>query len=424
MQYCRRCLYPANHPLGLTFDSERICSGCRVHEEKDRLDWDARERILARLFDDYRDRSGGRYDCIVPVSGARDSFFIVDLVRRHYRMTPLLVSYNRHYNTRMGIRNLALLRTALDGDYVQQVVQPQVVKRVMRQTMKTMGSFHWHALAGQTAFPVQVAARMKIPLIVWAVHQGCDQVGMYSHLDEVEMTRKYRCEHDLMGYEAEDLVGREEGLTETELRPFVYPHDREIERVGIRGIYLSNYIRWDTKAQHESMLESYDYETSEQQRTFDTYSDVDCIHYSGAHDAIKYAKWGYGKATDHACREIRLRRMDRAEGIVLARRYADVAPRDLSRLLGFMNMSAADFEACVDHVRDPAAWVRREGGWALRSLPEAQAVDASAALGKIEHCRFRVTGQKAPEPERNGYTLLHRGWVDRPLGGEVKPRAG
>src|SRR6476620_11044646 len=167
MQYCRRCLYPANHPLGITFDAEGICSGCRVSEEKDRLDWDARERILAQLFDDYRDRSGGRYDCIVPMSGARDSFFIVDLVRRRYRMTPLLVNYNRHYNTRMGIRNLAMLRTALDGDYVQQVVQPQVVKRVMRQTMTTMGSFHWQAIAGQTVFPVQVAARMKIPLIVW-----------------------------------------------------------------------------------------------------------------------------------------------------------------------------------------------------------------------------------------------------------------
>ena len=423
MRYCRRCLYPANHPLGLTFDAEGICSGCRVNEEKDRLDWGARERVLAKLFDDYRDRSGRRYDCIVPVSGARDSFFVVDQVRRRYGMTPLLVSYNRHYNTRMGIRNLAMLRTSLDGDYIQQVVQPQLARRVMRQTMHTMGSFHWHTLAGQTAFPVQVAVRMKIPLIVWGAHQGCDQVGMYSHLDEVEMTRKYRCEHDLMGYEAEDLVGREEGLTETELRPFFYPNSREIERVGVRGIYLSNYIRWDTKAQHEAMLERHGYETAAQQRTFDTYSDIDCIHYSGAHDQIKYAKWGYGKATDHACREIRLRRMTRAEGLELAHRYAAVRPHDLPRLLEFMDMSAAEFEATVDRFRDPQVWTHDAGAWTRLGEAANPNFGDGAALGKIEECHFIETGAKAAEPERDGYTLLHRGWVDRPRGSGAVPNS-
>jgi hypothetical protein len=286
----------------------------------------------------------------------------------------------------------------------------------MRQTMRTMGSFHWHVLAGQTAFPVQVAVRTKIPLVVWGVHQGCDQVGMYSHLDEVEMTRKYRCEHDLMGYEAEDLVGLEERLTETELRPYFYPNSREIERVGVRGIYLSNYIRWDTKAQHEAMLQRYDYETAAQQRTFDTYSDVDCIHYSGAHDHIKYAKWGYGKATDHACREIRLRRMTRREGLELVRRYAGVPPRDLPRLVEFLDMSAAEFDRCVDRFRDPRIRQRQpDGAWTHRDDKVHQTSD-DAALGKIEDCHFIETGAKTAEPAQDGYTLLHRGWVDRPRG--------
>ena len=69
-----------------------------------------------------------------------------------------------------------------------------------------MGSIYWHCIAGQTVFPVQIACKFKIPLIIWGAHQGVDQVGMFSHTDEVEMTRKYRKEHDLMGYEAEDLL--------------------------------------------------------------------------------------------------------------------------------------------------------------------------------------------------------------------------
>lgn len=414
MIYCRRCAYPANHPLGLAFDDAGICSGCRVHEEKDRLDWTERAARLRGLFDAYRDRSGLRYDCIVPVSGARDSFFIVDLVKRRFGMTPLLVSYNQHYNTRLGIRNLANLRTALDCDFVQQVVQPQTIKRVMRETLRKLGSFHWHALAGQTAYPVQIAVRMKIPLIVWGAHQGCDQVGMFSHLDEVEMTRKYRCEHDLMGCEAEDLVGGSEGLGLSDLRPFVYPHDREVERVGVRGIYLSNYVRWDSKAQHEAMLEKYGYETAPQQRSFDTYNDVDSLHYSGVHDWIKYAKWGYGKASDHAAREVRLRRMTRDEAVAQAKRYAAVEPADMAQLLDFVGLSRAEFRTMIDRFRDPSVWQydAASTSWQRRDAASPQPTGASDAdLGVVSDCVFAVTKMRAPEPPQGGATLLHPGWV-------------
>ena len=77
------------------------------------------------------------------------------------------------------------------------------------------------------------------------------------------------------------------------------------------------------------MIDIYGYETMAQQRTFDSYNDVDCFHYSGVHDYIKFIKWGFGKATDHACREIRLKRMTREEGIEQARKYQDILPNEL-----------------------------------------------------------------------------------------------
>ena len=153
----------------------------------------------------------------------------------------------KHYNTPEGIRNLAYLRTLFDCDLLTMTVSPETVKKITRISLLKLGSMYWHCLAGQTVFPVQIAARFKIPLIIWGVHQGCDQVGMFSHLDEVEMARRYRKEHDLMNYEAEDLIDESMGLTYEDVRQYVYPHDKEIERVGVRGIYLSNYIRWDTK---------------------------------------------------------------------------------------------------------------------------------------------------------------------------------
>ena len=105
MQFCTRCLYTSAHPLHITFDEEGLCSGCQVHEEKDQLDWAERSEKFQHIFNHYRCRSGKNYDCIIPVSGARDSYFIVHTVKNVYGMNPLLVTYNKHYNTAVGIRN-------------------------------------------------------------------------------------------------------------------------------------------------------------------------------------------------------------------------------------------------------------------------------------------------------------------------------
>jgi len=415
MRYCLRCGYPENHPLFITFDDQGVCSGCRVHEEKDQLDWEERGRKLAAIFDTFRSETGENYDCIVPVSGARDSHFIIHTVKNMYGMNPLLVSYNRHFNTERGIRNLAYLRTLLDGDHMQMVLNPDTVRRVTRETIRRLGSMYWHVLAGQTVFPVQTAVRFKIPLIVWGAHQGLDQVGMFSHTDEVEMTRKYRLEHDLMGCEAEDLVDGTENLTEDEMLPFAYPQDREISEVGVRGIYLGNYIRWDSKAQHEAMLDLYGYETAQMARTFDTYNDVDCQHYAGLHDQVKFRKWGYGKALDHAARELRLGRLSRTGVIDMSAQYQNVEPPDRDGFLEWVGMDSNEFDACIDQFRDSRIWKKDSGGnWALKDCLENHRNDPGiddAALDKIEDCQFRITDSKDPGADETAYKLLTKGYV-------------
>lgn len=203
---CKRCLYTTRHPLGLTLDEEGICSGCRIHEEKDALDWAGRWKRLEDLVAPYRITNGKAYDCIVPVTGGNDSYFIVHLVKERLGLNPLLVTYNKYFNTPLGIRNLANLRIRFNCDIIYQNVNPESVKKITRTTLREIGSIYWPCIAGQTAFPVQTAVRYKIPLIIWGAHQGLEQVGMFSHEHEVEMSRRYRKDHDLMGYEADDLL--------------------------------------------------------------------------------------------------------------------------------------------------------------------------------------------------------------------------
>lgn len=410
MKYCTRCVYPANHPLRITFDAAGVCSGCRIHEEKDTLDWGERFEQLKKIADSYRNTSGRNYDCVVPVSGARDSYFIVHTVMKELGLRPLLVTYNKHYNTEAGIRNLAYLRTLFGADLITQTISPETVKKITRASLHKMGSMYWHCIAGQTVFPVQVAVRFKIPLIIWGAHQGLDQVGMFSHTDEVEMTRKYRKDHDLMGFEAEDLIDPTMGLEEGDLQPFMYPHDKEIEKVGVRGIYLGNYIRWDSKRQHEEMIQKYGYESAAQTRTFDTYNDVDCFHYSDVHDYIKYLKHGYGKASDHAAREIRLKRLTREEGIAKVAAYQEVAPKTLPLFLDWIGMNEESFYSLVKEHRSPSA----DGDNVLNHRNDA-GVDA-VRLEKKETCDFMLTPPKMEVADKQSYTLIGRGWVDKTNG--------
>ena len=413
MKYCKRCLYPANHPLKIIFDNEGVCSGCRVHEEKDVLDWDSRIEKLKKLVEPYKKSSRSINNCIVPVSGARDTYFIVHIVKNVLGLNPLLVTYNKHYNTLLGIRNLSYLKTLFGCPLFTMTVSPERGKKITHETINRMGSIYWHCIAGQTVFPVQIAYKFKIPLIIWGAHQGVDQVGMFSHLDEVEMTRKYRKEHDLMGYEAEDLV--DVGvLTEEDLQNYLYPHDKELEAVGVRGIYLNNYIRWDSKAQHEKMIEMYGYESSIQQRTFDTYNDVDCYHYSGLHDLIKYLKWGYGKVSDHATREIRLKRMTRSEGIDIVKKYALHEPHDTDLFCNWIGINENELLEILNNFRSSTIWSKENTHWELNDNVQNHQSDGGVdknALEKVEECRFISSSKRTEQAEINKYTLIGRGWI-------------
>ena len=158
VNFCRRCLYSTSHPLGLTLDEEGVCSGCRIHEEKDQLDWSARWERLKCIVKPYKIKKSNNYDCIVPVSGGQDSYYIVHLVKNKLGLNPLLVTYNKYFNTSLGIQNISNLRIKFNCDILYQNVNPISVKKITRTTLRQFGSIYWPIIAGQTVFPVQTHA--------------------------------------------------------------------------------------------------------------------------------------------------------------------------------------------------------------------------------------------------------------------------
>jgi len=238
---------------------------------------------------------------------------------------------------------------------------------------------------------------------------------MFSHLDEVEMSRRHRRNHDLFRQEAEALVDDHDFIKPADIHPYRYPHDEEIAAVGVRGIYLGNYIRWDTKAQHEAMLDLYDYEAVPQTRTFDTYNDVDCWMHSDLHDYIKWAKWGYGRATDHAVRELRFGRLSREKALVVAQEYEAKPPANADVFLDWIGMTRNGFDFILDQHRNKEIWERdgHYGSWRHSAKWRESQAAAAMVLDRLETieatCSFRICKSKPICDQEKQFILVGKG---------------
>ena len=356
IKFCTRCVYSNLHPLGITFDENGVCSGCKIHEEKDSLDWNYRFTRLKKIVTKYKSKTKKNYDCIVPVSGASDSHYILHIVKNKLGLNPLLVNYNKYFNTPIGIRNISNLRIKFDVDILFKNVNINSVKRLTKYSLLDYQNMYWPVLAGHTVYPVEVATKYKIPLIIWGAHQGTEQVGMFSHLSEVEMSRRYRHDHDLFGKESEDLINFENTLREEDLYNYKYPEDSLINKIGVKGIYLSNFIRWDPTAQHLKMIKKYNFRSAKLPRTFDTYEHIDCYNYMNIHDHTKLMKHGYSKITDHVCREIRHKRITRNEGIELIKFYQNQKIENLDLFANWLGVSEYSLNFSLNLKRNKLFW--------------------------------------------------------------------
>lgn len=416
MKFCNRCMYPENHALNIIFDEHGVCSGCRVHEEKYEIDWSKREEELVNLLAQYKGRPGASYDCVIPVVGTGDDFYVVDMIKNKYGLNPLLVTYNTHFSTKVGVRNLARLISELDCDHMMSTVGPDTIREITKITLKKFGDIYWHVLAGSQTFPVQVATKLDIPLIIWGVHGWLDQVGMFSHHDRVEMTKKVRKEHAMRRVDAEDLVGVSEKVTAKDLQAYTYPSDSQLEKSRVRGLYIGNYLFWDSQKQIGDVIDKFGYETHHQERTYNSYESIHCLNNAGVHDYVKYLKYGYGKVSDHVARDIRLKRLTKSEGLNLIKEYLEVKPKSLSVFLDWLGISEKKFLDHIEPFRDPRAWEKKaDGSWFCKGSILSNQINHHTGLEitDTQKMDYVLTDTLEDQSELDEYILLGRTYMDK-----------
>lgn len=369
MKYCTRCVYPFVAPNAI-FDDEGVCAACTTSAAFGRHAtpgfWEDRRRAFESLVEEVksRPRRHENWDCVIPVSGGKDSYWQTHLAVEH-GLRPLLVTYHGNNYLPEGLRNLERMREVLGVDHL--VFGPGIgtLKKLNLAAFRLMGDMNWHAHAGIKIFPLRVATRFRIPLMIWGEITWTIS-GMYDPSDFAEYNTRTVREHDLRGYRHEDLARHGEGLTEHELSWLRFPGDDEIAAVGVRGIYIGNFFEWKANEHADLMRRRYGFEYAAEpfERTYRTMSNLDDMHENGVHDYMKFIKFGYGRASDHASKDVRDGLMTREEAIGIVRRYDHVKPRrDLPRWLEYVGISEEEFDRTADTFRDPRVWWIEDGRW-------------------------------------------------------------
>lgn len=386
--YCSNCVYPSASATPLTFDDKGECSGCRVHKQRVKIDFKRRFEMLKELVEEYRSKDG--FDMIIPVSGGKDSYYQTHLATKELGLKVILVTYHGNNYMPEGEYNLQRMRELFDVDHVIYRPSTKTLIKMNRIGFKLQGDMNWHAHCGIFTMPA-LAVKFKVPLMMWGEHGMMDLGGMYSMNDFVEFTAKHRLEHAMRGFdwdsftdEGLERLGRpelKEGLTSKDLQWAQYPTDDEIAEVGARGIFLSNFIDWDGQHNAKVSIDEYGWRPAQQpfERTFRLVSNIDDMHENGIHDYLKFVKFGYGRGTDHSCKDIRAGRMTREEGIENVRKYDHVkSRRDLDRWLAYVGMSEAEFDRVSDTFRNPRVWSIESGQWVKENV-----WGGTSAYGKV-----------------------------------------
>ena len=367
MNYCTRCTYPFV-AVNLAVDDDGICAACRTEEEFQKLSpefWAERKRIFEGLIKEIRESGSSDYDCVIPVSGGKDSYHQAHMMATEYGLKPLLVTYHGNNYLPEGDYNRDRMRHVFDADHLVMGPSVEVLKKLNRLCFRKMGDMNWHAHCGITTYPIQVAVNFKIPLMIWG-EVAWDISGMFEPDDYVEFSARTRHEHALRGFEWSDLIGDPvDTLTEKDLAWAKYPSDDDVLKVGVRGLYIGNFFKWDPNVHTPAIKEKYGWKASERafERTYRTASNLDDRYENGAHDLLKFIKFGYGRASDHSSKDIRTGYMTREEGIEAVRKYDHVVSQDLYYWLDYVGMSEEEFWVTADGFRDPRVWWIQDGEW-------------------------------------------------------------
>lgn len=350
LTYCKRCVMPDTKP-DLYLDADGICNACRSYERRKEIDWDTRHQELMQLVGKFRSKDGKNWDCIVPVSGGKDSTYQVVRMLQ-LGLNPLCVTSTTCDLSAIGRKNIENLKR-LGVDLIEVSPNPIVRAKLNRIGLTQVGDISWPEHVGIFTIPVRAAVQFNVPLIVWGENSQNEYGGPASAAENSVLTRRWLEEFGgLLGLRVADLIGYE-GLEAKQLINYMYPSDEELARVGVTGLFLGYYLPWDGLS-NALIAQANGFTTYQKivEGSMVNYENLD-NHQTGIHDYFKFLKFGFGRATDLACLHIRRGRLSRQDGLDVVKRLDGKFPweylgKPLEEILYPLEITVSEFISICD----------------------------------------------------------------------------
>ncbi|MFM1771000.1 MAG: hypothetical protein RLZZ71_142 [Bacteroidota bacterium] len=368
IKYCKRCLFPETKP-DLFFDDRGICSACSAADEKDlSIDWDARKKDFFTIIEKYKKAPGEiGYDCLIPVSGGKDSTYQAYFMKEICGLNPLCVCFETTNLTELGRKNIDnISKMGIDVIYFKK--NYKAYRSLVVEGFKRVGDEMWPNHLGIFTIPINIAVKFNIPLVIWGENPQQEYGGPIESIQNKHLNRKWLEEFGgLLGNRIQDMVGVD-GLTEKDLTPYFYPSDEEINKVGVVGVFLGHYFYWDARKQLE-IVKNHGFSTKTDgpvEGTYTNYENLDeKMH--GLHDYLKFVKYGFGRATDHACIDIRNNRLTREEGLKLVKMFDGKYPHySVKEFIEYSGLTKEEIDSIIDSFTNPVLFKQDENGRFMR----------------------------------------------------------
>lgn len=366
--FCKKCVIPNQRPR-ITFDKDGVCTACRFAEYKAKgIDWEKREIELIKLLDKHRSKDGS-YDVIVPCSGGKDSSRVAYELKNNYGMHPLTVTWAPHMHTDVGWKNF---QNFIHSGFNNVLGTPNgLVHRIMtRLSFEILGDPFQPFIYGAKSFPITIATRFKIPLIMYGedgeVEYGGDKkiVDRSGHNITNDMEKHY-----FSGLGPEFWM--KYGIKEEDILPYKIPPINEIKRAGVECRFWGYYKKWTPQENYYFSSEKTRFTANPYGRSEGTYSKYASLddQTDGFHFYLSYIKFGIGRATADAAHEIRDGHITREEGVRLVRKFDGEFPKKYFKtFLKYIGITEEHFWKVVESFREgsPHLWEKRNGEWILK----------------------------------------------------------
>ena len=409
VSFCRTCVISNQRPNSaieyshtgdsrkttIHFDDDGVCDACRLAEQKrSAIDWDEREHQLRELCDRHR-RHDGAYDCVVPGSGGKDSFYAAHLLKFKYRMHPLTVTWAPHIYTSWGWTNF---QSWIHAGFDNLLCTPngRVHRLLTRLAVENLFHPFQPFMIGQKGLAPRMALLHRIPLVFYGENEA-EYGNPIADTGSATRDRSYFTSDDrtrifLGGTSLADL-GELFGVDQSEVQPYLPADPAAIREQKVEVHYLGYYIRWHPQSAYYYAVEHGGFQASPE-RTPGTYSKYNSIddRIDDFHYYTTYIKFGIGRATYDAAQEVRSGDIDRDEGVALVRRFDGEFPgRFADEIFQYLSLPPAEFPQAArlfeqpvidlayfmhlaDAFRSPHLWKLQDGEWRLRHAvwhPEA-----------------------------------------------------